>query len=129
MLWTLDKRIQSMCKFSDFQLLAWRLTKFLMLFFKPHVRVFFKFASPFSVMTHNSSEIFIWNITFFGPKKPISVTLFKLLSVLMKLHPIPHAIFETTRSEFIQFLYHCSIAWKITPLYFFSSNLIYFGQK
>ena len=24
---------------------------------------------------------------------------------------------------------HCSVSWKITPLYFFSSNLIYFEQK
>ena len=47
----------------------------------------------------------------------------------MKVHPIPHAIFETSRSGFIQVLHHCSVSWKITPLYFFNSNLIYFGQK
>ena len=42
----------------------------------------------------------------------------------MKVHPIPHAIFETTRSGFIQILHCCSVSWKITPPYFFSSNLI-----
>ena len=47
----------------------------------------------------------------------------------MKVHPIPHAAFETTRSGFIQILPHCLVSWKITPLYFCSSNLIYFGQK
>ena len=26
-------------------------------------------------------------------------------------------------------LHHCSVSWTITPLYFFSLNLIYFGQK
>ena len=57
-LYALYKRIQSKCRFSDFRLLAWQLTKFLMLFFKPQVSFPLNFASPFSVMTHNSSEIF-----------------------------------------------------------------------
>ena len=56
-------------------------------------------------------------------------TIFRLLGALLKVQPIPHAIFETTRSGFIQTLHHCSLSWKITPLYFFSSNLIYLGQK
>ena len=47
----------------------------------------------------------------------------------MKIHPIPYAIFETTRSEFIEILHHNSVSWKIFPLHFFSSNLIYFGPK
>ena len=47
----------------------------------------------------------------------------------MKVHPIPHAIFETTMSRFIQILHHCSASRKITPLYFFSSNLKYIAQK
>ena len=29
----------------------------------------------------------------------------------------------------IQILHHCSVSWKRTPLYFCSSNLVYFGQK
>ena len=36
---------------------------------------------------------------------------------------------KTTRSRFILSLHHCSVSWKITPLYYFSSNLIYFRQK
>ena len=47
----------------------------------------------------------------------------------MKVHPILHFIFEITRSGLIQFLHYCSVSWKITPLYYFSSKLIYFGQK
>ena len=70
-----------------------------------------------------------WNIICFGQKEPIKVQFFRLLSALIKVHPIPHAIFETTRSGFIQILHHCSVSWKITPLYFCSSNLVYFGQK
>ena len=47
----------------------------------------------------------------------------------MKVHLNPHAIFETTRSGFIQILHHYSVSREMTSLYFFSSNLIYFGQK
>ena len=36
----------------------------------------------------------------------------------MKVHPISHAIFETTRSVFNNILHHCSVSWKITPLHF-----------
>ena len=51
------------------------------------------------------------------------------MSTLRKIHTVAHAIFETTRSKFTQILYHCPVSWKINPLYFFSSNLIYFLQK
>ena len=54
----------------------------------------------------------------------MSWQFFRFLSAVMKVHPIPHAIFETTRSGFIQILHCCSVSWKITPPYFFSSNLI-----
>ena len=58
LLYALDKRIRSKYKFSDFRLLAWKLTKFLISFFKSQVNFYLDFAIPFSVMTHNSSEIF-----------------------------------------------------------------------
>ena len=71
-----------------------------------------------------------WNIICFGQKESINVQFFRILGALMKVHPcqIPHAIFETTRSGFIQILHHCSVPWK-TPLHFSSSNLIYFWQN
>ena len=62
-------------------------------------------------------------------KRAHHCTIFQTLSALMKVHPINYAIFETTRSGFVQILHHCSVPWKITPLYFFSSNLIYFRHK
>ena len=31
--------------------------------------------------------------------------------------------------KFIQISNHCSVSWKISPLSFYSSNLVYFGQK
>ena len=51
-------RNPSKCKFSDFLLLALKLTKFLMSFFKQKVSVSSKFGSLFSAMRHNSSVIF-----------------------------------------------------------------------
>ena len=83
-----------------------------------------------SVLWHIVSLKFsCWNIICFGQKDPINVQFFRLLGAQMKGHTIPHDSFETTRSGFIQILHHCSVSWKITPLYFFSSNLKYFGQK
>ena len=60
-LYAFDKRNPSKCKFSDFQLLAWKLTKFLMLFFKPQVSFPLNFASPFSFTT--PLKFCNWNIT------------------------------------------------------------------
>ena len=74
-------------------------------------------------------NFFNWNIICFWQKEPIKAQFFRLLSALMKVHPILHVSFETKRSGFIQILHHCSMSWKIMPLYFFSSNLISFGQK
>ena len=51
----------------------------------------------------------------FRQKKPIKVQVFRLLSDLMKVHPIPHAIFKPQG--------HFSMSW------IFCLNLIYFGQK
>ena len=32
-------------------------------------------------------------------------------------------------SVFLQILYHSSVSWKIIPLNFYGSNIIYFGRK
>ena len=47
----------------------------------------------------------------------------------MKICQISHVIFQATRQFFFQILNHSSVAWEITPLYFFSSNNICFAQK
>ena len=57
-LYALHKGSPLKCKFSDFRLLVWKLTKFLMSFFKPRSVFSLKFASLFSVMTHNYSDVF-----------------------------------------------------------------------
>ena len=71
-----------------------------------------------------------WNIIYIRKNEPIKVQFFRLLIALIKVHPISRAIFEATRSGFIQILHDCSASCMITPLYFCSSNLVvYFGQK
>ena len=47
----------------------------------------------------------------------------------MKVHPIPHVIFEIKKAGSIQILHRCLVSSKIAPLQFFSSNLIHFLQK
>ena len=37
--------------------------------------------------------------------------------------------FPNNRLVFLQILHHSSVSWKITPLYFYRSNIIYFAQK
>ena len=55
--------------------------------------------------------------------------MFQTFSALVKVPPIPHAIFETKRWGFIRILHYCSVLWKITPLYMCTSDLVCFGQK
>ena len=89
-------------KFQIFsQLLALKLTKFL---------VIFQATSHFSLQLR------------FGQKEPMKVQIFKFLSALMKVPPIPHASFETTRSRFTQILHLCS-------LYFLSQTLILWTKR
>ena len=57
-LYDLDKRNPSKKNLSDFRLLAWKLIKFLISFFKPRVSFPLNVASLFSVMTNISYEIF-----------------------------------------------------------------------
>ena len=107
------------CKFSDFQLSAWKLTKFLVIFQSTS-----QFSVKFCITFQCYDTWFLWSVLAetlpFGQKKSIKVEIFRFLSALMKVYPIPHARFEITRSMFIQILYQCSVSWKITPLYLYT---------
>ena len=85
-------------------------------------------------MHHSSLS---WHITplqilssymlYFGQKNPIKVPILTLSSALVKICHLPHVIFQTTSQFFFKFC--ITVSWKITPLYCFSSNNIYFAQK
>ena len=98
-------------------------------FWNNKVMVYSSFASLFSVMKDNSSVFLSLKPCILWTKRAYQKEIFRLLSGWVKIHQIPHVIFETTRSWFIQVLHHCSVSWKITLLYFCPSNLVYFGQK
>ena len=51
-------------------------------------------------------------------KKGHQCTILRLFGVLMKVHPIPHAIFQSARSGFVQILHQL----QITPLYFLAQT-------
>ena len=92
-----------------FRLLTWKLSRFLMSFFKPQVSFPLNFASSFSL--------------------EFCVTLAsQLLTACMKINQIPAVVYQTT-SQFsfklcITLQYH-----DITPMSFFSWKIIWFGQK
>ena len=59
-----------------------------LLFFKPRVSFPSTFTLPFSVMTHNFSEIFLLkHIICSGQQEPSRVQSCRHLSALMKVHP------------------------------------------
>ena len=53
----------------------------------------------------------------------------RLSSAQVKICQILYALFFKDKSIPFQILHPSSVSWKITPLYFFSSNNIYFAQK
>ena len=67
-------------------------------------------------------------IFYFGQKDPFKVRILALLSALVKIcQSTCH--FPSKKLVFLQILDRSWTSWKITPLYFFSSNNIYFAQK
>ena len=126
MLWT--KTGQQSTNFQTFDCSHENQPNFLSHFFS-HESAFLKILHQPSLPWHIISLRFpSLDIIYYGQKESISVQFFRLLSALMKVHPIAHAMIETTRSWPIQILRHCSVSWKITSLYDFSENLIYFLQ-
>ena len=118
-LYALDKSIQSWCKFSDFRLVALKLNRFLILFFKPQISFPLNYSSPFSVMTHNSSETFQLKHNMLLTKRAYQCTVFQTFECPNESSHNSSWHFWNKRSGFIQNLHHCLGSWKITPLYFF----------
>ena len=96
---------------------------------KWHVNSSSNFALFFIVMTHNSSANFkaipflLWTK---GSHQSPNFDTFKCFGENL---PNFSSLFSSRKSVFLQNLHISSVSWKITPLYFFSSNNIYFAQK
>ena len=53
-------------------------------------------------------------------KRALQCTIFQTFECSNESsHNFSRAVFETTRSGFTQILHHCSVSWKMTPLYIF----------
>ena len=89
-------------------------------------------ASLFSFMKGNSSVLstfFSSNNFYVAQKKPIKLKVFETFKCSGQNLSNSLCQFWNVKSIPLQILHLSSVSWKITPLYFFSSNNIYFAQK
>ena len=68
------------------------------------------------------------NVIYFAQKGPIKVQIFETFECSDQTSPNSYH-FWNKKLFFLQILHHTSVSWDIIPLYFFSSNIIYLGQK
>ena len=106
-----------------------KFVKFLMSVLKLKVKFPSNFTLLFIVMSHNSSVNFKF-IPFLlwakGSHQSSNFDTFKCSSGNLRNFS---CLFSNHWSFFLQNLHNSSVSWKITPLYFCSSNNIYFGHK
>ena len=69
------------------------------------------------------------NNIYFAQKEPIKVKIFETFERSGQNLSNSLCQFLNDKSIPLQILYPSSVSWKIIPLYFFSSNNIYFAQK
>ena len=69
------------------------------------------------------------NNIYFGQKEPIKVNIFETFECSDQNLSNFLCQFWNNNSIPLQILYPSSVSWKITPMYFFSSNNVYFAQK
>ena len=80
-------------------------------------------------MTHNSSVNFKLIHFLFWTKGSHESPNFDTFQCSGENLPNSSCHFPNHKSVFLQTLHHSSVSWKITPLYFFKSNVIYFAQN
>ena len=93
------------------------------------VNFFSNFASFFIVTTHNSPVDFKLINFLLWMKGPNKSANFETSVCSCEILPKSSCHFPNQKSVFLQILHHPLVSWNITPLYFFSSNIIYLGQK
>ena len=115
--------------FWDFRVFGSKFVKFLMSILKRQVSSFSIFVSFFIVMINNFSVNFklihflLWAK---GSHQSSNSDTFKCSGQNL---PNSSCHFPSNKSVFLQILHHSSMSWEVTPLYFFSSNNIYFAQN
>ena len=86
------------------------------------------FASFFITMTYNSSMYFKLILFLLWIKGSNQNPNFETLKCSCENLLYSSRHFPNHKSVFLQILHHPSVSWKITPLYFFRSNIKYFAQ-
>ena len=66
---------------------------------------------------------------YFAQKEPIKMKILEIFECSGQILSNSLCQFWNDKSIPLQILYPSSVSWKITPLYFFSSNNIYFAEK
>ena len=110
-------------------MLGSKFVKFLMSILKRQVSSSSIFVSFFIVMTHNSSVNFKVIHFLLWAKGSHQSSNFDTFECSGENLPNSSCHFPSNKSVFLQILHYSSMSWEITPLYFFSSNNIYFAQK
>ena len=115
--------------FENVWLFASKFVKFLISILKRQVNSSSNLASFFIVMIHNSSvnfKLMHFLLWIKGSHKTPNFETFKC-----SIENLPNSLchFPNYKSFILQILHHSSVSWKITPLYFFRSNVIYFARK
>ena len=106
-----------------------KINKITYLVFKPEAGFPLNFASQFSFMTYNPSKLFQLKHHKLWKKTAHQCSNFQTFESSNESSPTSTCYFWKYKFRVYPILYHSSLSLKISPLYFFSSNLIYFRQK
>ena len=110
-------------------MLGSKFVKLIMSIVKRQVNSSSIYVSFFIVMTHYSSGNFKLIHFLLWTKGSHQSPNFDIFECSGEKLPNSSCHFLNHKSVFLQILHHYSVSWKITPLYVFSSNNIYFAQK
>ena len=128
-LYTLFKRNLLKCKFLRLWEVWSKFVKFFMSILKRQVNSSSNFASFFIVVTHNSSVNFKLIHCLLWIKGSPQSPKFETFECSGENLPNSLCHFPNHKSVFLQILHHSSLPWNISPLHFFSSNIMYSDQK
>ena len=103
----------------------WNLANFSFHFWK-HKSVFRQILHQYSVPSNITPlHFFSSNILYFGQKHPIKVQIFEIFECPGENLPNSLCHFPNHKPVFLQILHDSSLSWKIPPLYFFWSKVIF----
>ena len=110
-------------------MLASNFVKLFVSILKRQINCSSNFESFFNAMTHNSAVNFKLIHFLLWIRGSLQIPNFETFKCSGENLPYSSCNFPNHKSVFLQILHHSSVSWKITPLYFFRSNVTCFAQK